>query len=155
MSTRNSLHEVHDILIEKGWTPVITSIFCYILSLQFVWIFVFLDVIKYDKLKETDTNIKGNSPVSSDTDETNEKCIQGENNPEMSEANQTNKKIMEKGNSLVSNNVDETYETYEKSIQGENSPKISETNQTNEEIIDMEIGNETSGQKKKKKEHCF
>lgn len=90
MSTRNGLHEVHDILIEKGWTPVITSIFCYILSLQFVWVFVFLDVIKYDKPKETDTNIKGNSPVSSDTDETNEKCIQGENNPEMSEANQTN-----------------------------------------------------------------
>lgn len=63
MSTRNGLHEVHDILIEKGWTPVITSIFCYILSLQFVWVFVFLDVIKYDKPKETDTNIKGNSPV--------------------------------------------------------------------------------------------
>lgn len=108
MSTRNGLHEVHDILIEKGWTPVITFFFCYILSFQFVWIFVFLDVIKYDKPKETDTNIKGNSPVSSDTDETNEKCIQGENNPEMSEANQTNKKIMEKGNSIVANNVDET-----------------------------------------------
>lgn len=146
MATRNGLHVVHDIQIKKGWTPVITSIFCYILSLQFVWIFVFLDANKYDKPKETDTNIKGNSLVSSDTDETNEKCIQGENNPEMSEANQTNEEIMEKGNPLVSNNVDETYE---KSIQGKNSPNISKTYQTIEEIINMELENKTSRQKKK------
>lgn len=64
----------------------------------------------------------------------------------MSEANQTNEEIMEKGNPLVSNNVDETYE---KSIQGKNSPNISKTYQTIEEIINMELENKTSRQKKK------
>lgn len=37
---------VQDIKFEKGCTPVITSIFCYLLSLQCVWVFVLLDIPK-------------------------------------------------------------------------------------------------------------
>lgn len=132
MSTRNGLHVVHDIQIKKGWTPRITSIFCYILSLQFVWIFVLLDVRKHAIPIETGTKTEGNSPVSSDTDKTNETSIQSENNPETSEADQTNKEVTEKENYPVSSSIDDINE---KSIQGDNSPEISETNQTNEKIL--------------------
>lgn len=67
ISTRNGLHVVHDIQIEKGKTPVITSIFCYTLSLQFVWIFVLLNISKLSKSKEIDKKVKDNSGVPSNT----------------------------------------------------------------------------------------
>lgn len=77
VSSRNGLHVIQDLKMEKGYTPVITSIFCYILSLQFVWIFVLLDVGKFSKLKP-------------DTDKTSVKTSDGENGPENSETNATN-----------------------------------------------------------------
>lgn len=116
--TRNGLHIIQGLEMEKGCTPVVTSIFCYILSLQFVWIFVLLDVRKLSKSKETGTNIEGTSPVSSDTDETYVKSIQGENSSDISETNQTNDEIIEIGH--------ETRECDQVKI--ECCPKFSESN---------------------------
>lgn len=137
--TRNGLHVIQELEMKKGFTPVVTSIFCYILSLQFVWIFVLLDVRKFSKPNETRTKTERNSPVSND--ETYVKSIVGESSSEMSETYQPNKHIMKKGGHPVSISIEETSE---KCIQGENSPENSATIQPNEEIIKSE--HETGGQ---------
>lgn len=91
--TRNGLHVIQELEMKKGFTPVVTSIFCYILSLQFVWIFVLLDVRKFSKPNETRTKTERNSPVSND--ETYVKSIVGESSSEMSATIQPNEEIIE------------------------------------------------------------
>lgn len=118
VSTRNGLHVIQDLKMEKGCTPVITSIFCYILSLQFVWIFVLLDVGKFSKLEP-------------DTDKTSVKTSDGKNSPEHSETSQNDPENSET-NRTTSENISTTNKNCEQNkcdlVKKSCCPEFSESN---------------------------
>lgn len=80
----SSDYELYKIPAKKDHLPLVTPVFCYILSLQFVWIFVLLDVKSNpnENFQETvDATNTETSPVASQSDETKvKKTFSGEKN---------------------------------------------------------------------------
>lgn len=69
----SSDYELYNIPAKKDLLSLVTSVFCYILSLQFLWIFVFLDVKTHidranskDCSKDSDINHKIKKTISSE-----------------------------------------------------------------------------------------
>lgn len=60
----SSEKDLYNFQVEKDHLPLVAPIFCYMLSLQFVWIFALLDIQKDSKAVKIDTG--GNEPTAKD-----------------------------------------------------------------------------------------
>lgn len=70
----SSDYGLYNIKAKKDHLPLVTPVFCYLLSLQFVWIFLLLDIIKIGNKRDT---IVTKSPGKLTTNDMNkrEKCV--------------------------------------------------------------------------------
>lgn len=140
------------IQIEKDHLPLVAPIFCYLLSLQFVWIFVLLDIKKYPKPLKTDNegqtknDQEGSMENSMNMTLVDEEKTQATSIIDQKDANQIEKSIKKKSKEATDSNVNQndSIELSESESQQEsrNRKKSSSAEKENIPTVSFEINAE-------------